>query len=92
MKFMTTWAVQPGAVKEAVSRFLATGGQPLAGVTLLGRWHNLGCSSGYTLYETDNPAALYEGAAKWSDLMDVDIVPVIEDESAGAALARVFGK
>ncbi len=90
MKFMTTWAVHSEAVKEAVAQFLATGGQPVPGVTLLGRWHSLGCNSGYTLYETDNPAALYEGAAKWSELMDIDVVPVIEDDAVGPILARLF--
>ena len=63
MKFISTWSVQPGTVKEAVAKFLATQGKPPAGVSILGRWHHLGGGGGYTLYETDNPAALYEGAA-----------------------------
>lgn len=92
MKFMSTWSAKPGALREAVGRFLAGLGTPPAGVTLLGRWHNADCSGGFSLSESDNPAALYESAGVWADLMDLKIVPVIEDAEAGPILAKVFGK
>lgn len=90
MKFMSTWSAQPGAMKEAVDRFLAGQAQPPAGVTLLGRWHNIDCSGGFSLFESDNPAALYEGAAVWADLLDLNTVMVVEDAVAGPVLAKVF--
>ena len=92
MKFMTTWSFLPGVIPEAAERFLAGGGEPDAGVKLLGRWHNVDCSGGYALYETDDPVALYRGAAKWADLLELTNVAVIEDSAAGPALASIFKK
>ena len=92
MKYMTTWSAQPGTLPEAVSRFLASGGAPAQGVTLLGRWHSLDCSHGFSLYESNNPVAVYESAAVWAELLDLETVPVIEDAEAGPVLAKVFAK
>jgi hypothetical protein len=92
MKFMSTWTVVPGAVREVVDRFLAGEGQPPEGVTLLGRWHKADCSGGFVLFETSNPGAFYESAAVWADVLEIHTVPVIEDADAGPVLAKVFKK
>jgi len=92
MKFMSTWALQPGNVQEAVDRFLAGEGAPQEGVKLLGRWHNVDCSCGYSLYETDDAAALHKGAMKWSDVLEINTVAVVEDAEAGANMTAIFKK
>ena len=92
MKFMTTWTVLPGTLREAVDRFLATQGKPPAGVTLLGRWHKADCSGGFALYETSNLAAFAESAAVWADVLEIHTAPVIEDAEAGPMMAKVFKK
>ena len=92
MKFMSTWTLLPGSVKAAAEQFLAGGGGEPEGVTVLGRWHNVDCSGGFSLYETSNPAALHLGAAKWADLLEITTVPVIEDSEAGPNLVAVFKK
>ncbi len=92
MKFMSTWALIPGTVQESVDRFLAGEGAPAEGVTLLGRWHNVDCSGGWSLYETNNAAALHQGAAKWADLLEINTAAVIEDAEAGTNLTAVFKK
>jgi hypothetical protein len=92
MRFMTTWKARPGALREAVDRFLAGQGQPPAGVTMLARWHKVDCSGGYTLAESDNPSALYELSAQWADVLEIESCPVIEDTAAGTVLAKVFRK
>jgi hypothetical protein len=92
MKFMSTWALLPGSVRSAAEQFLAGGGQEAEGVKLLGRWHNADCSGGFTLYESNNAAALHLGAAKWADLLEITTVAVIEDSEAGPNLASVFKK
>lgn len=92
MKFMTTWSARPGVVRDAVARFLATQGVPPAGVTQLGRWHATDLSGGYVLYEAGSFAAIFEAAALWADLLELDTVPVIEDAEAGPILAKVFSK
>jgi hypothetical protein len=90
MKFMTTWAALPGAAHECIELFLAGQAAPQEGVTLLGRWHNVDFSGGYTLVETDDAVALHRGSARWADLLELSIVPVIEDAEAGANLAEIF--
>jgi len=92
MKFMSTWTVLPGTLRETVDRFLGGQGQPPEGVTLLGRWHKADCSGGFVLFETSNPGAFYESAAVWSDVLEIHTVPVIEDAVAGPILAKVFKK
>lgn len=90
MKFISTWAVRPGATKEAVGRFLAGQAAPPPGVKLLGRWHKTDMSGGFSLTESDNPLALYEEAAKWVDLLEIHGNVVVEDAEAGPILAKVF--
>ncbi len=90
MKVMSTWSLKPGATREAVHRFLAGEAAPREGVTLHDRWHSVDISVGFSLYETNNSAALYEGAARWAEFLDIRTYLVVEDAEAGAAMARVF--
>lgn len=90
MKVLSTWAVRPGAHREAVSRFLAGGGLPPEGVTLLGRWHKVDLSGGYSLYETNDPAALFATAAAWAEFLEIQSSVVVEDGDAAPALAKAF--
>lgn len=92
MKFMSTWRVLPGTLRDTVDRFLAGQGQPPEGVTLLGRWHRADCSGGFVLFETSNLAAFFESAAVWADVLEIHTVPVLEDDVAGPVLAKVFKK
>lgn len=90
MKFLSTWAVRPGATREAVARFLAGQAAPPAGVKLLGRWHKADLSGGYSLMESESPTAMYESAAEWTDVLEIHASVVIEDAEAGPILAKVF--
>ena len=92
MKFMSTWTFQGGALSEAAARFLAGEAAPEPGTTILGRWHNIDLSGGFLLFETNDPAAMYRGALKWADVLELNTVPVVEDADAGAALAGRFKK
>jgi hypothetical protein len=46
MKFLLTFTLPAATRDEAMARFLATGGQPPPGVTLLGRWTQLDLCGG----------------------------------------------
>ena len=92
MKFMSTWTLLPGSVKAAAEQFLTSGGGEPEDVTVLGRWHNVDCSGGFALYETNNLASLHLGSAKWADLLEITTLPVIEDAEAGPNLVTVFKK
>jgi hypothetical protein len=90
MKVMSTHSIRPGCLKDAVSRFLAGKVPPPAGVKVLGRWFKTDGSGGFTLMESDNPAAMFEYAAAWGDVLELHSTIVIEDSEAGPVLAKVF--
>ena len=92
MKILSSWRIRPGCVKEAVGRYMSGEGAPIAGVTVLGRWYKTDGSIAWAVYETDNPALLFEQAAKWADVLDVDHSLVVEDAEIMPGLKRVFGK
>lgn len=93
MKTMVTWTAKSGeGFKEAVSRFLAGKAAAPAGVTMLGRWHSVDLSIGFTLYETDDVAKLYAFSTTWTDILDLKNYIVIEDSEAGPILAGLNTK
>jgi hypothetical protein len=81
MKFMLTFNFKPDIKSrdEAIARFKKTGGTPPGGAKLLGRWTAADLSSGFDLIESEDVKALTEFSLQWSDLMDLRIVPVVED-------------
>lgn len=91
MKFMLTfsWKPDPQTRDEGIARFRKTGGQPPAGAKLLGRWTRADFSGGFDLLESNDPQALAEFALMWSDLMELTIVPVLEDQELSDVLQRI---
>jgi uncharacterized protein DUF3303 len=90
MKFMLTFAIRPDTKgrDEAIARFKKTGGQPPKGVKLIGRWTAADFSGGFDLLESDDVKALTEFALMWSDVMELKLVPVIEDTELSEVLRR----
>lgn len=88
MKFMVTFSWQPDAAKrsEGIARFKKLGAQAPGGAKFIGRLTRADLSGGFVLLETEDPKALAEFAYTWSDLMNLEIVPVLEDEG----LSQVF--
>lgn len=91
MKFISTWSFKDGKIGDAARKFLTEGAPAPEGATILGRWHKADLSGGFVLTESDDPATAYESAAQWADVLEIHVVPVIEDEQAGAILAKHFG-
>ena len=91
MKFMLTFTIKPEAKgrDEAITRFKQTGGQPPEGVKLLGRWTSADFSGGYDLLESKDAGALTRFSLMWSDLMDLRLVPVVEDTELVPVLAQL---
>ncbi|MEC5409390.1 DUF3303 family protein [Paraburkholderia sp. MPAMCS5] len=91
MKFMLTFTWQPDihTRDQAVERFRKTGGSPPAGVVLLGRWTRADLSGGSALLEADNLRNLAGFAYMWSDLMKLEITPVVEDDGLSAVFESV---
>ena len=53
MQFMIIWKTRPDTIRQAVARFLATGGKVPKGSKSLGRWHRADISGGWHLIEAD---------------------------------------
>jgi hypothetical protein len=90
MKFMLTFEFKGDSKTrdEAIARFLKTGGAPPKGVELLGRWTAADFSQGFDLLEANDARPLTEFALMWSDLMDLRIVPIVEDADLKDVLGR----
>jgi len=86
MLFMTSWTISPENRDRAVARFRETGGQPPEGVKIIGRWHGLGQGKGVAIAEAGDPEAMARWAYEWSDVMQIEVIPVMDDQSAN----RVF--
>jgi hypothetical protein len=90
MKFMLTfsWLPDLDTRAQAIKRFRTTGAPP-AGIVLLGRWTRADLGGGHVLLETQDPGTLTEFAYGWSDLMKLEIAPVVEDDDLRAVFERV---
>ena len=91
MKYILSIALTSDTFHERTDRFLQTGAPPPPGVTMLGRWHALGLDQLFILVESDHPAAVFAWAAEWGDMIEMEVIPVIEDDEAAAALQAVRG-
>ncbi len=90
MKTMVVWSLKPGAsLSEAVRRFLAGEAGPQEGQKLLGRWHSVDMSIGFTLLESEHAASHYVAASKFADLFDLRTYMVLEDSDVGPILANM---
>ena len=88
MKFMLTYRLASETRDEAIARFKTTGGQTPKGAQLLGRWTTADLHGGFALLESYDIKALVEFTLGWSDLMDLEIVPLIEDDELTEVLER----
>ena len=87
---MLTWKIYPGCHKPAGEVFINSGAPMPEGLKLLGRWHAPGSGYGWLLVEGEDTTALAQHVAEWSELLDFQVTPVIEDVAAGEALSRVY--
>jgi hypothetical protein len=93
MKTMVTWSLKPGgALQEAARRFVAGDAAAQEGLKILGRWHSVDLSIGFSLIEGDNLSSHYAAAAKFADILDFRTYLVIEDSEAGPIIASVAKK
>ena len=87
MLFVTTYRIRSEVRDAAIDRFLKSGGQPPAGVQMIGRWHDIAGRTGLSVVEASDATLLAKWALEWTDLMDLETRSVINDEQAGPLLA-----
>ena len=59
-----------------------------AGITIKQSWHMLGQNRGMLIVSVDSPIAIHTAAVKLADVVGLEIVPVLKDKEALAALAQ----
>ncbi len=83
MKFMVTWKVHEDKRHDALKTFSAMSDEDdsrdLGGVRLIGRWHDVIGFTGVAIAETDDPKALSDWLLNWNSVIDVQSVPVLDD-------------
>ena len=89
MKFMITWQFHQGKLHEGYSQFFKmTPEQDAADrgsrVKQIGRWHDLARGRGVVICESDSAEAVANWALNWNSLLDVDVVPVLDDNETRA--------
>lgn len=88
MKFIVSYYIPTGSVVEAQQRFLKTAGAPPEGVKMIGRWHGMS-GSGVLIAETSDAKALYTWISNWTDLLEFETTPCVEDAEAGEVMAAI---
>jgi len=90
MKYMVTWNLHEDKRHETLELFANMSlqdyqNQPGPSVKTLGRWHDLVRGCGVAVFETEDLEALSLALLGWTDLCDIDMVPVLDDKEAHAA-------
>jgi hypothetical protein len=68
-------------------RFRAEGRQAPDGLTYVGSWVEASLGRCFQVMECDDVRLLQQWVARWSDLVEFEIVPVVAGKDTGEALA-----
>ena len=91
MLFKLAWTHTPEARDTTVKQFMATGGMPPEGVSMLSRYHNLDGTGGFAILDTTDSAALADYALDWNGLIKIEITAIMDDENISSVLPKHFG-
>ncbi len=80
MFFHIQYSMSNGNRESAQQRFKETGALPPDEVTLNSRYHSVNGDKGFLIAESSNIEAVGKWIQDWSDVMDFDVVPVLNDE------------
>ena len=89
MQFMLTWTLHPETFEEALQYFSQLTPeddreQLGESVTLVGRWNDLVSRPGVAILESDDVSAVNDFCLKWTNVCDMKITPVMNDEKVRA--------
>ncbi|MFH1764494.1 MAG: DUF3303 family protein [Gemmatimonadota bacterium] len=87
MKYITKWSIKEENFAAAVERFATNPPKLPEGVTMHGRWHQMGSGDGFSLIESDDPIALSRYVLAWADLVDQEVFAVLDDSEIAQALS-----
>ena len=94
MKFMVTWRVHDEHRHDALKAFSGMTDEDqrasLGDVKLIGRWHDVVGFTGVAICEADTAEAVSAWLLNWNTIIDIDVVPCLDDEET-RALGRSRG-
>lgn len=95
MKFMLTWRIHPDKRHQALKGFsqmdASADKADMGSIKLIGRWHDVGKSTGVAIFEANDSVAMANWALNWNTVLDItDLVPVLDDVEARALGKKRF--
>jgi len=63
---------------------------PPEGATLVSRYHNVDGTGGFAIVESSDPGALADYALDWNGMIEINITPLMDDETIGKVLGEKF--
>lgn len=91
MLYMVSWSIAPENRNITIERFMASATDPRyalpEGVTQVCRYHDIPGLTGVQIVEADDVVKVMQWSLVWSDILEISVTPVIDDEAAGALLA-----
>lgn len=91
MQFLVIEHFKDGDARPAYRRFNEKGRQCPDGLDILNSWVDAGFGRCFLLMECDDAALLQKWSAAWSDLVDIEIIPVVTTKDAAEAVAPYLG-
>ena len=90
MLFMVIERFRGGDAAPVYRRFRERGRMAPDGVRYVDSWVETGFERCFQLMECDDPRLLEEWAARWEDLVEFEIVPVVTSRQAAEAIAPLL--
>ncbi len=95
MKLMVRWQIHQDKRHDALAAFGAMAlrdyqSQQGPAIKIIGRWHDVNNLTGVAICETNDASALGLYLLKWSTVCNFEIVPVLDDEEAHAAVTKTL--
>ena len=87
MQFLVIEHFKDGDARPAYRRFRDEGRLCPDGLEVLNSWVDTGFGRCFVLMECDDAALLAQWSAAWSDLVEIEIVPVVNSQQASEALS-----
>jgi len=87
MLFLVIERFKGGDPKPVYRRFRESGRMAPAGVNYVASWVTADLSCCYQVMDCDSRTALDEWTARWSDLVDFEIMPVITSADAASRVS-----
>jgi hypothetical protein len=84
MTFMITYKISPAHRNAAQQRFKSS--REAVCLRMIGRRHKADGSGGFVLCESDDAVALAKWTQDWSDLLEFETFPVLDDKQIGIVL------